>query len=167
MYVDNTHSVFMDILKMLNNMCNCFWKWNFEFCGTKSEISQIRMLILQNFQFYAVWRFQLRFTSELKILAAFQHLHFLPKMAKHDVAKTPFSQKNLDRFFSEILMADVKLMLGRVLKVSRRYLPPVFSYRENPAGGRICPPPSGARVNWCCKLLQKYQLCAKNSHVRN
>ena len=44
---------------------------------------------------------------------------------------------------------DVKLMLGKVLQVSPRNLPPFLSYRENPAGGDICPPPthsSGARV---------------------
>ena len=42
--------------------------------------------------------------------------------------------------FSEIFVADVNLMLGKVLKVVRRYLPPFLSYRENPAGGDICPP---------------------------
>ena len=46
--------------------------------------------------------------------------------------------------FSDILVADVKLMLGKVLKVSRRYLLPFLSYRENPAGGgRYSPPPAG------------------------
>ena len=43
--------------------------------------------------------------------------------------------------FSEILAADVKLMLWKVLKVLRRYLLPFLSYRENPAGGDIRPPP--------------------------
>ena len=32
-------------------------------------------------------------------------------------------------------MADVKLTLGNILQVSRRYLPLFLSYRENPAGG--------------------------------
>ena len=64
-------------------------------------------------------------------------------MAEHDVNKKPFSQKNSDVFFSECLVGDVKLMLGKVIKVSRRYLPPFFSYRENPAGGAIFAPPAG------------------------
>ena len=44
-------------------------------------------------------------------------------------------------------MKDVKLKFYNVQKVSCRYLPPFFGYRENPAAGRVCPPPSGARVN--------------------
>ena len=66
-------------------------------------------------------------------------------MAKHDLTKTPFSQ-NFSTDFSEILEADVKLMLGKVLKVSRPNLPPFLGYRENPAGGGRNPPPSGTRV---------------------
>ena len=54
---------------------------------------------------------------------------------KHVATKTLFSQKFLDSFLSEISVADVKLMLGKVPKVSRRYLPPFLSYRENSAGG--------------------------------
>ena len=46
--------------------------------------------------------------------------------------------------FSDILVGDVKLMLGKVLKVSRRYLPPFWSFRENLAGGRYSPPPPPA-----------------------
>ena len=51
---------------------------------------------------------------------------------------------------SEILMADFKLMLGKVLKVSRRYMLPFLSYRENPAGGdiRLPPPPAGRGLTW-------------------
>ena len=33
-----------------------------------------------------------------------------------------------------------KLLPEKVLKISRRYLRPFLSYRENPAGGRISPP---------------------------
>ena len=56
-------------------------------------------------------------------------------MVKHDVTKTQFSKKKKSIDFSEVLVADVKLTLGKVLKVSRRYLPPFLSYRENLAGG--------------------------------
>ena len=48
---------------------------------------------------------------------------------------------------SEILIEDVTLITEKVLKVLRRYLLPFLSHRENPAGGRIFPPRSGARVN--------------------
>ena len=43
-------------------------------------------------------------------------------------------------------MVDVKLMLGKVLKVSHRYLPPCFSYRENSAGEGVesAPTPAGS-----------------------
>ena len=70
---------------------------------------------------------------------------FLPKMVEHDVLKHHFL-KEFSTDFSEILVEDVKLMPEQVLIVSRRYLPPFLSYRENPAGGggRICPP-SGVR----------------------
>ena len=64
---------------------------------------------------------------------------------------TPFSKKKLSMDFYEILVADVKLMLRKVLRVSRRYLPPFLRYRENPAGdgGRVKSAPSGARVKLC------------------
>ena len=62
-------------------------------------------------------------------------------MAKRDVTKTPFSQKKNSTDSSEIMAADVKLMLRKVLKVPCRYLPPFLGYRENPVGGRLCPPP--------------------------
>ena len=62
--------------------------------------------------------------------------------------KRSFSKKKkISTDFSDILVGDVKMMLGKVLKVSRRYMPPFLSYRENPSGGRRnSPPPSGARV---------------------
>ena len=67
-------------------------------------------------------------------------------MAKHDVTKIPFSKKKTTDF-SEILVADVKLMLEKVLKVSRRYLLPFVIYQEKLAGGAFfAPPPSVRRV---------------------
>ena len=57
-------------------------------------------------------------------------------MAKHDVTKTPFSlKKKISTDIYEILATDVKLTLGKVPKVLRRYLLPFLSYQENPAGG--------------------------------
>ena len=80
-------------------------------------------------------------------------------MAKYDVTKSSFSQKFL--VFSEIFVEDVKLMLGKVLKVLRRYLLPYLSYRENPVGGGgYQPPPSGARVD-----DQSRDLAERNSLV--
>ena len=72
-------------------------KWNFQFWGTKSEISQIRdahfveLSILRLLTFFNCvllqnWRFQLPSSICL----------FLPKMSKHEVTKTPFSQNFLD-----------------------------------------------------------------------
>ena len=43
-------------------------------------------------------------------------------------------------------MEDFKVMLDKVLKVLRRYLPPLLNYRENP-GGAESAPPQRARVN--------------------
>ena len=56
--------------------------------------------------------------------------------------------------FSEVLVADVTLMLRRLLTVLHRYLPPLLSYRENLAGrgGIRPPPPSGASVNGLLEL---------------
>ena len=48
--------------------------------------------------------------------------------------------KNLSTDFSEILVSDVKLVLGKVLKVSRLYLPPFFELsRKSGREGNICP----------------------------
>ena len=70
--------------------------------------------------------------------------------------------------FSEILVADVKSMLGKVLKVSSGYLSPFISYRENPTegGGAIFAPQRGAvdgeldgekRLNWILLLFPRTQ----------
>ena len=62
---------------------------------------------------------------------------FFSLFSKHQIA---------NMLNTEILITDVKLMLGKVLKVSHRYLPPFLSYREQPAGGGEFRPHSGARV---------------------
>ena len=58
--------------------------------------------------------------------------------------KVFFSKKKHD-MFSDILIEDVNLMLHKDLEVSRQYLRPFLSYRENP-GGRQNLPGSGSRV---------------------
>ena len=69
--------------------------------------------------------------------------------------------KNFPPDFSEMLVADIKLILGKVLKVSRRYLSLFLGYRENPAGGRaeFAPPPSGMRVKRPYFIHGKYLQC--------
>ena len=171
MYVDNTHSVFMDILKNLNNVCNYLWKMEFWVLGDK--IGNITNLICSLCRTCNVWRFSIAFhfrTEDSSSLPAFAV--FLPKMAKHDVTKTQFSRKILDWIFWTFGgNRQIDAGEGTVLKVSRRYLPPVFSYRENPAGGRICPPPppppAGCVLTNVANFFKKHQLCAKNSHVWN
>ena len=156
-YVSWWHTfLFFDILKSFEFHQQLFFerKRNCEFWGLKIEKwHNSEIAILQNVQFYAIWRFSIASyfkTEHYSNLLTFAV--FWPKMAKRDVTKTPFSQKNITGFFLEILVADVQLMMGKVLKVSRRYLPPFLSYRENPAGGgaEYAPSPatSGARVKY-------------------
>ena len=110
------------------------------------EISKIRDNHFLEFQYFVVLRFSIAsyfktvHSSSLQIFA-----DFIPKIANYDVTKTTFYQKNFNGFFfSEILVADVKLMLGKALKVSRRYLPLFLIYREIPAEGlNFLPPPAG------------------------
>ena len=95
------------------------------------------------FGFFVVFHFKTVQSTRLQTFTA-----FWPKIAEHDVPKTQFSQKFLDRFFSEILIEDVKLIPNKVLKLSRRYLMSFLSYRENTGGGKIYPSPNGARINF-------------------
>ena len=95
--------------------------------------------------------FLLRLTAKLNILAAFKILLFFPKWRNMTSRKRHFLKKK-STDFSEILVTGVKLMLEKVLKVSRRYLPLFLSYRENPAGGAFAPN-SGARVNQSLKWV--------------
>ena len=57
--------------------------------------------------------------------------------------------KNVSTDFSDFFLADVKLMLEKVMKVLRRYLLLFLSYRENPAGGQnLTPPPAGCGLSY-------------------
>ena len=120
----------------------------FEFGGQNRKISKIRdnrfikRSILHRLAFRDCVLLQTKLSWQPSNICC-----FLPKMAKQDVPKTPFSQKKISTGFSKILVADVNLMLEKVLTVSRRYLLPFLSYLENSAGGAIFAPPSGARVN--------------------
>ena len=53
---------------------------------------------------------------------------FGPKTEKHDITKTSFSYNFLDDFL--IFLEDVKLMLNKVLKAFRRYLPLLLSIEK-------------------------------------
>ena len=90
--------------------------------------------------------FKIERSNSVQTNAVLDWVNLVAVMVKHDVTKTSLSLKKNRRFFLKVLMADVKLMLGKVLKVSRRYLPPFSSYGENPAGGGefAYPPERGA-----------------------
>ena len=68
--------------------------------------------------------------------------------------------ENSSADFSDFFVADVKLMLGRVLKVSRLYLPPFLSYPENPAGrgDRICPSVGRVKAGVNYTYSYRYQM---------
>ena len=84
---------------------------------------------------------------------------FWPKIAKHDVTKTPFSF--FIGGFSEMLVVDVKLIPGRVLKHSCRYLPSFLSYRANTR--EEYPPCSVVRVNQMRWLPSHIFCCADDA----
>ena len=95
---------------------------------------------------YAVWGFSVASYVKNEHSSSLQTFAFFyPKCRNMTSLKRHFLKNSLTDF-SAILVTDVKLILRKVLKVSRRYLLPFLNYRENPAGG-IAPPPSGARVN--------------------
>ena len=103
MYLDDIHSCFFDILKSFEFHQQLFFerKRNCEFWGLKIEKwHNSEIAILQNVQFYAIWRFSIASyfkTEHYSNLLTFAG--FLPKMAKRDVTKTPFSQKISPDFF--------------------------------------------------------------------
>ena len=75
--------------------------------------------------------------------SSFKTIAFLSKLPKYDVTETRYCKK-YQRILSDFFfLVDVKLLLGKVLKISRRYLRPFLSYRENPAvSAESAPPPS-------------------------
>ena len=79
-------------------------------------------------------------------------------MSEDSATKTHFSEKNIEDFFSEILMKYVKLMLEKVLKFLRRYLALFLSYRDNPAGGgaESAPPPAGRGLIMCGRPTDRH-----------
>ena len=72
--------------------------------------------------------YSLPFTSKLCIQEAFEHLPFSPKMPKYDMTKKTFSLKQIERVFFEDLIEITELIKNSIMKVLRRYLPPVLSY---------------------------------------
>ena len=92
---------------------------DFEFWHPKyKNIDNLRLLFCRAPNFTSFGVFRLHSASRLLILENFEYLPFLPKVAKHDVTKTPFSQKVSVNFY-EVSVEDVKLMLDKVLTVPR------------------------------------------------
>ena len=94
-------------------------------------------------RFFAIWRFSI--ASYLKTEHSSTLQTFPDFLPKHGVTKTQFSQ-NFSTVFPEILVADVILMLGRVLNVSRRYQRRFRAVEKIRQGAESPPPPSGAHV---------------------
>ena len=146
MHLDTIYSIFY-ILEILNFIGNYFRKNRvFEFCGLNSEKYQnSEKTILQSVQFYAVWLFLIAFYFKTNSLAAFKHLPFFDRRNMTSLKRHFQNQNSMN--FSKILVADVKVMLGKELKVLRRHLPPIFELSGKSGRGQNMPPPTGARVN--------------------
>ena len=91
-----THILFLWISWKIWIMCATIYeKWNKEFWVLGDKIGNITNLICSLCRTCNVWRFSIAFhfrTEDSSSLPAFA-VFFLPKMAKHDVTKTQFSQK--------------------------------------------------------------------------
>ena len=143
MYLGHIYSGFLITWKFRILWANIFEKSKFWIFGVKIEtnIKIPRWAFCRAFNFTLFGVFRLRLPAKLNILAAFKQLLFFdPTLRNMTSLKRHFLQK-LSTDFSEILLADIKLMLKKVLKVWRRYLLQFLSYRENPTGGDIRPPP--------------------------
>ena len=135
----------LDKLKISDFIGNYFWKIeSLNFGGQNRKIPEIwgshfvERKMLPCLAFLIASFFKTEHSSSLQTFAVLG--------AKMASLKRHFL-KNFQTDFSEILVAGVKLMLGKVLKVLRRYLPSFLSYRENPAGGgRYSPPPQRGAI---------------------
>ena len=108
----------------------------------KSLFSRKGNAILYSVQFYifcVIW-----FTLKPPIFSIFWTLRYSPEIMKHDVTKRHLLKCFL-RFFSAVLMKDVKLILDDVLNVSRRYLSSLWAIEKILEGAESAN--SGARVN--------------------
>ena len=128
MYVDSAYSVFY-ILKVLNFIG--FFKGNFELWGTKlKNINNSVESFGSSFNFTPFDVFWLRLTSKLNILAALKHLPFFTKKWRYVTSLKRHFLKYFSTDFSGILIADVKLMLRKVINISRRYLLPFWAIKK-------------------------------------
>ena len=101
------------------------------------------------FNFTSFGVFLLRLISKLNILAAFKHLLiFLPKIAKHYVTKTPFSQKISPPIFLTFWWQTSNWFWGRYWKFRVDIFCRFWAIEKIRQEGNICPPPSGARVKF-------------------
>ena len=98
-YIDHIYSAFLDNLKFLDFIDNFLKNWNFEFWGSKSKnIKNPRLPFLER-SFLRRLAFSIAFYFKTEHSSSLQTFLFLPKMAKHNVTKTPFSQKFLNGCF--------------------------------------------------------------------
>ena len=126
----------MDEVKISDFKGNYFCKMKIlNFGGSKPESIQNPIAILWCAQFYTFWHFLIESyfkTGHSNSIQTFAI--FYPKW--RSITKRSFSKKM--RFFWSFI-TNVKLMLGKVLKVSCWYLPLFLSYREKPAAGSSTP----------------------------
>ena len=87
-------------------------------------------------------------------------------MSWPQATKTIFSQK-FRTYFSETIITDVKLMLNKVLKVSRRFLPSILRYLGNPGRwSESAPPPSARRRLSSARLLGECHMTGQGQSGR-
>ena len=155
-YVSWWHTfLFFDILKSFEFHQQLFFerKRNCEFWGLKIEKwHNSEIAILQNVQFYAIWRFSIASyfkTEHYSNLLTFAV--FWPKMAKRDVTKTPFSQKISPDFFLKFWWQTSNWWWGRYWKfrvdICRRFWA-IEKIRRGEAEYATPLAPSGARVKY-------------------
>ena len=100
--LDYVHSGFLDCLKLLDFISIYFGKLEILNFGGQ-DWTKISKISDRHFVEYSILRCLAFFDCVLLQKWAFWHpsniYRFLPKMMKHDVTKTPFSHKFLDRLF--------------------------------------------------------------------
>ena len=143
MYLEHMYSNFLNNLTIWILEVTIFEKLKFWILGVKiKKISKIRdshfveRSILRRLAFFDCVLLQ-----NLNIQAVFKHLLFFdPKWRNITSLKRHFL-KTFWTDVSEVWVADLKLMLGKVLNVLCRYLPPFFELSRKAGRGAESPPP--------------------------
>ena len=105
------------IIEKINNSSFGVQNWK------KYHISEIAILL--SVQFYVLWRFWAVFSFK-PVLAALKHLQLFDKKWRNVTSLKYHFLENFEMDFSDILVANVKLMQDKVLKIwgiglSRKY----------------------------------------------